>query len=125
MTYLLALLIPLLAGWSLAASEALFREEQRPGVFRGTAGMVLLLAITAAGALLATGGILWILRVIPSSAVIVIIAGGGWLGFTGSNQLHINATGAINRLVVGIAGLMILYGLTWWFLPPPAPVVDF
>jgi hypothetical protein len=119
MAYVLALLISLLAGWSLAASELLFREEQRPGIFRGTAGILLLLALTAIGGLLAAAGILWSFRSIPSSAVMIVIAGGGWLGFAGSNRLHVNAAGAVNRLIVGVAGLLLLYGVTWSWLPPP------
>jgi len=125
MTYLLALLISFLAGWTVAASDVLFREEDRPGVFRGSAGTMLLLILTAAGGLFATGGILWIFRTILTSAVIIIIAGGGWLGFAASNRLHVNAAGAINRLIVGVAGLVLLYGLTWSFFPPPDPMVDF
>ncbi len=124
MNYLLALLISLFAGWTIAASDVLFREEDRPGIFAGALGTLLLLVMTTAGGLFAAGGLLWIFRAIPSSAVIVIIAGGGWLGFAASNRLHMNAAGAVNRLIVGVAGLLILYGITWSFFPPP-PVVDF
>ncbi|MEX0752865.1 MAG: hypothetical protein WD073_08065 [Xanthobacteraceae bacterium] len=124
MTYLLAALISLFVGWTAAASDVLFRDENRPGVFAGTTGTLLLLALTAAAGISAAGDIVWIFRAIPSSAVIVIIAGGGWLGFAASNKLHVNAAGAINRLIVGVAGLALLYGIAWSLLPPP-PVVDF
>jgi hypothetical protein len=119
MNYLLALLISFLAGWSVAASEVLFKTDQRPGMFQGTAGMILLLALTGAGGLSAAGGILWAFRAVPSAAVMIVIAGGGWLGWTASNWLNVAVAGAVNRLLVGVAGLTVLYGLVWSFLPPP------
>jgi hypothetical protein len=117
--YIIAALICFLAGWTVAASEVLFREQNRPSPFRGTAGMLLLLALAAVGAAFGTGGVLWIFRAIPSSAVIIVIGGAGWLGFAASNKLHVAAAGAVNRLIVGLAGLLLLYGLAWKFLPPP------
>jgi hypothetical protein len=117
--YLIAALICFLAGWTMASAEVLFRDEQRPSPFSGTPGTLLLLALTAVGAAFATGGILWIFRAIPSSAVIVVIGGAGWLGFAASSKLHAAAAGAVNRLIVGLAGLLLLYGLAWKFFPPP------
>jgi hypothetical protein len=118
MNHLLALLISFLAGWSLAASDALFRLDERPGVFRGTGGTLLLLAMTGAAGLLGAGGIVWIFHAIPSSIVIVLIGGGGWMGFASSNWLHVAPAGAVNRLIVGVAGLTLLYGIAWRFFPP-------
>ncbi len=118
MAHLMAVLISLFAGWTVAASEALFRAENRPGIFAGTPGTILLLVITGVGALFAAGGILWILRAISSSTVMVIIAGGGWLGFYASNWLNVNTAGAVNRLIVGVTGLMLLYAITQTWLPP-------
>ena len=117
--YIIAAVICFLAGWSVAASEVLFREQNRPPPFSGTLGMLFLLVLAAVGAALATGGILWIFRAIPSSAVIIVIAGAGWGGFAASNWLHVTATGAVNRLIVGLAGLLLLYGMVWKFFPPP------
>ncbi len=120
MNYLLALLISLFAGWTVAASEALFRAENRPGIFAGTPGTILLLLMTAICGLFAAGGILWSFQAIPSSAVMVVIAGGGWLGFTASNWLNVSTAGAVNRLIVGVTGLMLLYAVTQtWFPAPP------
>ena len=116
--YLIAALICFLAGWTVAASEVLFREQNRPNPFRGILGMLFLLALAAAGAAFAIGGILWIFRAIPSSAVIIVIAGAGWGGFAASNWLNVSPAGAVNRLIVGLAGLLLLYGLVWKFLPP-------
>lgn len=118
MNYIIGALICFLAGWTIASSEALFREEQRPSPFRGSLGMLLLLTLAGVGAAFGTGGILWIFRAIPSSAVIVVIGGAGWLGFAASNRLHVAAAGAVNRLIVGLAGLLLLYGLAWKFFPP-------
>jgi hypothetical protein len=118
MTYALAVLIPFLAGWSAAASEVLFNAERRPGIFQGTSGMILLLVLAGIGGLLAAGGILWIFRAIHSSAVLVLIAGGGYMGWTTSNWLNVAVAGAANRLLVGVAGLTIVYGLVWSLLPP-------
>jgi hypothetical protein len=118
MTYALAVLIPFLAGWSVAASEVLFNTEQRPGMFRGNPGMILLLLLTGAGGLLAAGGVLWIFRAIHSSMVLVFIAGGGYLGWTASNWLNVAVAGAVNRLLVGVSGLLFLYAVVWTFLPP-------
>jgi hypothetical protein len=118
MTLLLAFLISFASGWTAAAAEVLFREENRPGVFAGTAGTLLLLALTGVGAYFAAYGILWIFQAIHSSVVIVIIPGGGWLGFAASNRLHVNAAGAVNRLLIGAAGLIVLYGAAWSLLRP-------
>ena len=66
--------------------------------------MLFLLALSTAGAALGTGGILWMFRAIPSLAVFIVIGGAGWGGFAASNWLHVNAAGAVNRLLVGLAG---------------------
>jgi hypothetical protein len=119
MTYALVVLISFLAGWSAAASEVLAKANERPGMLRGTAGMVLLLALTGVGGLAAAGGILWAFRAIHSSMVLILIAGGGYLGWRASDWLNVAVAGAVNRLLVGVAGLAILYGLLWSFYPPP------
>ena len=124
MNLLFASLISFFAGWTLAASEMLFREENRPGIFAGRPGTVLLLGMTGVAALFATGGILWMFQAVKSSGVLVIILTGGWFGFAASNRLHGNAAGAVNRLIVGVTALVIFYGLTWSVLRP-TPVVDF
>ena len=116
--YILAALICFAVGWTVAAAEVLFREEQRPSPFRGGLGMLLLLALAAVGAAFGTGGILWIFRAIPSSAVIVVIGGAGWLGFAASNKLQVVAAGAVNRLILGLGGLLLFYGLVWRYFPP-------
>jgi hypothetical protein len=117
--YIVGALISFAIGWSVAAAEALFREEQRPNPFSGTTGMLFLLVLSAVGAALGTGGILWMFRSIPSSAVFIVIAGAGWAGFAASNRLHVAPAGAVNRLIVGLAGVLLLYGSVWKFLPPP------
>jgi hypothetical protein len=122
MNYLFSFLISFFAGWTVGASDVLFREENRPGIFGGSLGTLLLLVLTGIGGLFAAGGFLWAFQAVPSAAVLIVIAGGGWLGFAASNRLHVNAAGAINRLIVGVAGLLILYALTWSLLPP---AVDF
>jgi hypothetical protein len=116
--YIIGALICFLIGWSVAAAEMLFREENRPAPFGGTFGMVFLLALAAVGAALGTGGILWMFQAIPSAAVMIVIAGAGWLGFAASNRLQAAAAGAVNRLLVGLAGLLLFYGLVWRFFPP-------
>jgi hypothetical protein len=118
MNYLFAFLIAFVAGWSIAACDSLFRAEERPGLFRGSVGMMFLLAAAAAGGLLAAGGAVWAFKSIPSSAVMIVLAGGGVLGAALSNRLHVNAAGAANRMVVGLAGLVILYGVAWSVFPP-------
>jgi len=116
--YLIGALISFLLGWTVAAAEVLFRDENRPNPFRETMGMLFLLALSAVGAALGTGGILWMFGAIPSSAVFIVIGGAGWSGFAASNWLHVTAAGAVNRLIVGLAGLLLMYGLVWKFLPP-------
>ena len=49
----------------------------------------------------------------------MVIGGAGWLGFAASNKLHGAPTGAVNRLIVGLAGTLLLYGLVWKLFPPP------
>jgi hypothetical protein len=117
-SYLLAFLLAVAAGWSIAACEALFRSEDRPGIFQGTVGMVLLLLASCAGGLLVAGGAVWALHAVKSSAVWVVLLGGGWLGIAASQHLHVTAAGAANRLYVGLAGLAALYGIAWSYLPP-------
>ena len=117
MTYVIAILIALFAGWSVAACDALFRAEEKPGPFQGNVGMLLLLAATAAGGLLLAGAVIWVLRISPSASVALIFGLFGWLGAFASNRLNVTAAGAANRMIVGIAGLAALYGLAWWFFP--------
>ena len=117
-SYIIGALISFVIGWTVASAEVLFREERRPNPFAGTPGMLFLLALSAVGAGLSAGGILWIFRAIPSSAVFIVIGGAGWLGFTASNKLHVAPAGAVNRLIVGLATILLLYGLTWKFFPP-------
>ena len=116
--YIVGALICFFVGWTVSAAEVLFREENRPNPFRGTPGMLLLLALAAVGAAFGTGGLLWIFRAIPSAAVLIVIGGAGWLGFEASSRLHLAAAGAVNRLIVGLAGILLLYGSAWKFLPP-------
>ena len=116
--YIIGALFSFAIGWTMASAEVLFREENRPSPFAGTAGMLFLLALSAVGAALGTGGILWMFQAIPSSAVFIVIGGAGWLGFIASNKLHVAAAGAVNRLIVGLAGVLLLYGLAWRFFPP-------
>ena len=104
----------------MAAAEVLFRLEDRPNPFRGTLGMVFLLALSAVGAALGTGGILWAFRAIPSSAVMIVIAGAGWGGFAASNWLNVKSCRRGQPAHCWFsAGLLLLYGLVWKFLPPP------
>src|ERR1700704_1326678 len=117
MSYVIAVFIALFAGWSVAASDALFRAEEKPGMFQGTAGMVLLLAATAAGGLVVAGSVIWVLRISPSASVAVIIGLFGLLGAKASNMLNVSAAVAANRMIVGIAGLAVLYGIAWWYFP--------
>lgn len=119
MVMILGFLISFAAGWSCMAAEALFRAEERPGIFRGMPGMILLLTITAVGALTIAYAMIWFLQSMISAAVMVIIAGGLVLGGAASKKLHVNATGAANRMIVGFAVLVMLYGLVWTYLPPP------
>lgn len=120
MSYVIAVLIALFAGWWIAATDALFRAEERPGLFRGTPGMILLLLATAAGGLLLAGTVVWFVRIVPSAyggslAVIMLIA--AVLGGKASNMLHVTAAGAVNRMLVGLAALTVLYGIVWSYFP--------
>jgi hypothetical protein len=118
--YIVGAVISFLIGWTVQAAESLFRLEDRPAPFQHRPGMLFLLALAAVGAALGTGGILWMFRAIPSSAVFIVIGGAGWGGFAASQWLHANAAGAVNRMIVGLAGLLLIYGLVWGLLPPPA-----
>jgi hypothetical protein len=118
MTYALGFLIPFLAGWSVAASEVLFKTEQRPGMLRGTPGMILLLALTGVAGLSAAGGILWVFQSIHSSMVLVFIGAGAYMGWRASNWLNVAVEGTVNRLLVGVSGLLFFYAVVWTFLPP-------
>jgi hypothetical protein len=122
MTYVIAMLIALCAGWSVTACESLFRAEQRPGIFHGTAGMILLLVVAGVGGLLLAGALIWVLRIVPSASVALILGIGAVLGGMASNKLNLNAAGAANRTLVGLAGLAILYSIAWTFYPPEKPL---
>jgi len=117
MAYVIAFLIALAGGWWVAAIDALFRAEDRPGLFAGTPGMVLLLVAAAAGGLLLAGGVIWVARIVPSASVALIIAIGGLLGAKASNMLHVTAAGAANRMLVGLAAMTVLYGIAWSYFP--------
>src|SRR6185436_16219458 len=103
MTLILAFLIAFAGGWSLMACDALFRASERPGLFRGTAGMLLLLIFAGVGGLTLAGATVWAFQTIISSGVVVILAGGMFLGFSASRFLHVTAAGAANRMIVGLA----------------------
>jgi len=117
MSYVVAVLIALFGGWWVAATDALFRAEERPGLFGGTSGMVLLLIATAGGGLLLAGGVVWVAKISPSASVAVIIGIFGLVGAKASNMLNVNAAGAANRMLVGLAGLTVLYGIAWSYFP--------
>lgn len=117
MSYVVAVLIALFGGWWMAAADALFRADERPGLFGGTSGMVLLLVATAAGGLLLAGAAIWVARIVPSASVALILIMIGLLGAKASNLLHVTAAGAANRMLVGLAGLTVLYGIAWSHFP--------
>jgi hypothetical protein len=119
MVMLLGFLISLAAGWTVAAADALFRAEERPGIFRGTPGMILLLTIAGVGGLTIAGAVIWFLQSMISAAVLVVLAGGMVLGGAASRKLHVNAAGAANRMMLGFAALVVLYAVVWTYLPPP------
>jgi hypothetical protein len=121
MTYVIAVLIALVSGWSVMACETLFRAEPRPGIFNGTMGMVLLLVVAGIGGLLLAGSVIWVLRIVPSASVAVILGAGAVFGGMASNWLNVTAAGAANRTLVGLAGLAILYSIAWSFYPPAKP----
>ncbi len=113
----MAFALAVTAGWSIAACEALFRAEHRPGLFHGTIGMVFLLAAAGIGGLLVAGSAVWALHAVKSAAVWVVLLGGGWLGIAASQHLHVTAAGAANRLYVGLVGLTILYNVAVAYFP--------
>ena len=117
MAYVVAVLIALVGGWWVAAADALFRADARPGLFAGTSGMVLLLIATAGGGLLLAGGAIWIAQIAPSGSVAVIIGLFALLGAKASNMLHVTAAGAANRMLVGLLGLTVLYGIAGSVFP--------
>jgi hypothetical protein len=118
MVMILGFLISFAAGWSIAAADALYRAEERPGIFRGTPGMILLLTISAVGGLTIAYDVIWFLQSMISAAVMVILAGGLVLGGAASKKLHVNAAGAANRMMIGFAALVVLYVLVWTTFPP-------
>jgi hypothetical protein len=129
MTILVGFLISFAAGWSIAACEAVFRSAERPGLFRGTGGIVLLLVVAGIGGFTIAGALVWLFQALISAAVLVIIAGGMVLGGMASRKLHVNAAGAANRMMLGLGVLVLLYALVWTVmrpdrspevLPPPA-----
>jgi hypothetical protein len=65
--YLIAAVICFSIGWSVAAAEALFRLEERPPPFQNRPGVLFLLALSAVGAALGTGGVLWAFQARRSS----------------------------------------------------------
>jgi hypothetical protein len=121
MVMILGFMISFAAGWSVVAADALFRADERPGIFRGTPGMVLLLIVAGIGGLTIAGAVIWFLQSMISAAVMVVLAGGLVVGGAASKKLHANAAGAANRMMVGLAALVALYALVWTYLPPAPP----
>ena len=77
MVITLGFLISFAAGWSIVAADALFRAEERPGMFQGTPGMILLLVVAGVGGAdhrrdVRSG----CSQSLISAAVLVILAGG-------------------------------------------------
>jgi hypothetical protein len=118
MVILLGFLISFAAGWSIAACDAVFRAEERPAIFQGTGGMILLLIVAGVGGLTIAGAVIWFLQSLISAGAAVILAGGAVLGGIASRKLHVNAAGAANRMMIGLAVLAALYALVWTWLPP-------
>jgi hypothetical protein len=118
MDHALAILICFVAGWLVASGDALFRAEDRPGIFAGTSGMVLLLIVAGVGGLTIAGALVWVFQTIISATVLVIILGMGWLGWTASNWLNVSTAGAVNRLLVGLVAMLGLYAVVWSYFPP-------
>jgi hypothetical protein len=123
MVIVLGFLISFAAGWSIAACDAVFRAraDERPAIFQGTGGMILLLIVAGVGGLTVAGAVIWFLQSLISAGAAVILAGGAVLGGMASRKLHVNAAGAANRMMAGLAVLAALYALVWTWLPP-APV---
>ena len=121
MVMILGFLISFATGWSVVAADALFRADERPGIFRGTLGMILLLIVAGIGGLTIAGAVIWFLQSMISAAVMVILAGGVVLGGAASKKLQVNAAGAANRMMVGLAVLVALYALVWTYFPPQPP----
>ncbi len=118
MRYLLAFLFPVFAGWSMAAANALWNAPDRPPVLQGTGGRIFLIAVYAMTGLLLVAGIIWMFHTLPTSHSVIVIFTGGLLGTTASQRLHVNAAGAINRLVVGVIGLLVAYVIAWMLVGP-------
>jgi hypothetical protein len=121
MTILVGFLISFAAGWSIMACDALFRAEERPAIFQGTSGMILLLIVAGIGGFTIAGALIWLFQAMISSAVLVVIAGGMVLGGAASRKLHVTAAGAANRMMIGLAALVLLYALVWTVLRPTGP----
>ena len=121
MVMILGFLISFAAGWSIVAADALFRAEERPGIFRGTPGMVLLLTVAGVGGLTIAGAVIWFLQSMISAAVLVILAGGWCSAARRPRSCTSMPPGAANRMMVGLAVLVVLYGLVWTYLPPAPP----
>ncbi|MEA2904459.1 MAG: hypothetical protein QOG83_2128 [Alphaproteobacteria bacterium] len=119
MSYVIAFLISMFAGWAVAACDALYKAEDKPGVFQGTPGMLLLLAVTAAGGLVLAGAVVWVLKTIGSASVAVVMIVAALLGGKASDMLNVSASGAANRMLVGLAGLVALYAAAWFYFPAP------
>jgi hypothetical protein len=118
---LVGFLISFATGWSVAACDALFRAQDRPGIFRGTSGMIILLILAGIGGFTIAGLIIWFFQALISAGVLVILAGGIVLGAAASKRLHVNAAGAANRMLVGLVVLVLLYALVWTVLRPTGP----
>jgi hypothetical protein len=118
MNYLLAFLFPVLAGWSLAAANALWKAADRPPVLQGTGGRFLLITVYVLTGLLLAAGIVWMFHTLRTSHLVIVIFTGGLLGTSASRRLHVNAAGAINRLVTGVAGLLVAYVIAWVLVHP-------
>jgi hypothetical protein len=65
------------------------------------------------------GAVIWVLQVVPSASVAVILGIGAVLGGMASNKLNVTAAGAVNRTMLGLASLAILYAVAWTLYPPP------
>ncbi len=118
MNYVIAVLFPVIAAWSMNAANAVLPEFNRPRMFWGSFGTTFLMALNLAVIAGSLSGIVWMYKIFPIWIEVSIVVVGFFLGASISNRLQHTVFGSGVGLILGALGLAVLHWVAWSVFPP-------